>query len=79
MLKSRVLLLQLMQNCFPMLPNPTEPQDTDESKGPDEGTCAAAAGPSTSSSGDSQSVSTKAVLELYTHLCHSKDLKVLLC
>uniref|UniRef100_A0A3Q2PLQ1 Zinc finger ZZ-type and EF-hand domain containing 1 n=1 Tax=Fundulus heteroclitus TaxID=8078 RepID=A0A3Q2PLQ1_FUNHE len=29
-LKSRVLLLQLMQNCFPMLPNPVEPVDGPE-------------------------------------------------
>ncbi|XP_035999307.1 zinc finger ZZ-type and EF-hand domain-containing protein 1 isoform X3 [Fundulus heteroclitus] len=71
-LKSRVLLLQLMQNCFPMLPNPVEPQDTEDSKGPDEGTSAAAA-PSTVSSEDPQSLSAKAVLDLYTHLCHIVD------
>ncbi|MED6251647.1 hypothetical protein ATANTOWER_000902, partial [Ataeniobius toweri] len=71
-LKSRVLLLQLMQNCFPMLPNPMEPQDSEESKDPDEG-APAAAGPSTSGSEDPQSVSAKAVLELYNHLCHIVD------
>lgn len=63
-----------MQNCFPMLPNPTELQDAEESKRPEESASAApaAAGPHSSSSGDSQSISAKAVLELYTHLCHSK-------
>uniref|UniRef100_A0A8C4EGY5 Zinc finger, ZZ-type with EF hand domain 1 n=1 Tax=Dicentrarchus labrax TaxID=13489 RepID=A0A8C4EGY5_DICLA len=29
----RVLLLQLMQNCFPMLPNPLDPRGPEESKG----------------------------------------------
>uniref|UniRef100_A0A665UY28 Zinc finger, ZZ-type with EF hand domain 1 n=1 Tax=Echeneis naucrates TaxID=173247 RepID=A0A665UY28_ECHNA len=48
-LKSRVLLLQLMQNCFPMLPNPLESQE------PLNG-------------------SVRAVWELYSHLCHSKNL-----
>ncbi|XP_008426375.1 zinc finger ZZ-type and EF-hand domain-containing protein 1 isoform X2 [Poecilia reticulata] len=73
-LKSRVLLLQLMQNCFPMLPNPTELQDAEESKRPEECvSAAAAAGPSASSSGDSQSVSAQAVSDLYTHLCHVVD------
>ncbi|KAM4547496.1 zinc finger ZZ-type and EF-hand domain-containing protein 1-like [Fundulus diaphanus] len=71
-LKSRVLLLQLMQNCFPMLPNPVEPQDTEDSKGPEEG-ASAAAGPSTVRSEDPQSLSAKAVLDLYTHLCHIVD------
>uniref|UniRef100_A0A671TYH1 Zinc finger ZZ-type and EF-hand domain containing 1 n=1 Tax=Sparus aurata TaxID=8175 RepID=A0A671TYH1_SPAAU len=65
-LKSRVLLLQLMQNCFPMLPNPLEP------RGSDEGATAAAC-PSTSSSAEPPSASVKAVLELYTHLCHIVD------
>uniref|UniRef100_A0A671TY76 Zinc finger ZZ-type and EF-hand domain containing 1 n=1 Tax=Sparus aurata TaxID=8175 RepID=A0A671TY76_SPAAU len=46
-LKSRVLLLQLMQNCFPMLPNPLDAEPP--------------------------SASVKAVLELYTHLCHIVD------
>ncbi|XP_035523211.1 zinc finger ZZ-type and EF-hand domain-containing protein 1 isoform X1 [Morone saxatilis] len=69
-MKSRVLLLQLMQNCFPMLPNPLEPQGPDESKGPEEGATAAAC-PSTSSSAEPLSV--KAVWELYTHLCHIVD------
>ncbi|XP_070699308.1 zinc finger ZZ-type and EF-hand domain-containing protein 1 [Pempheris klunzingeri] len=65
-LKSRVLVLQLMQNCFPMLPNPLEPG------GPDEGATAAAC-PSTSSSAEPVSDSVKAVRELYTHLCHIVD------
>ncbi|XP_037604107.1 zinc finger ZZ-type and EF-hand domain-containing protein 1 isoform X4 [Sebastes umbrosus] len=71
-LKSRVLLLQLMQNCFPMLPNPLEPRGPEESKGPDEG-AAAAACPSTSSSAEPLSDSVRAVNELYTHLCHIVD------
>lgn len=70
-MKSRVLLLQLMQNCFPMLPNPLEPRGSEDSKGPDEG---ATAGPSTSSSSEPQNDSVRAVGELYNHLCHSKNL-----
>ncbi|XP_036975972.1 zinc finger ZZ-type and EF-hand domain-containing protein 1 isoform X2 [Acanthopagrus latus] len=66
LLKSRVLLLQLLQNCFPMLPNPLEP------RGSDEGATAAAC-PSTSSSAEPASASVKAVSELYTHLCHIVD------
>lgn len=73
MLKSRVLLLQLMQNCFPMLPNPLEPQASEESKGKDEAAGATAL-PSTSSSAEPLSDSARAVWELYTHLCHSKNL-----
>lgn len=73
MLKSRVLLLQLMQNCFPMLPNPLESRGQEESRGPNEG-AAAIASPSTSSSGEPQNDSVIAVWELYTHLCHSKNL-----
>jgi len=72
-LKSRVLLLQLMQNCFPMLPNPLEPRDTEESTGLEEGS-SAVAGPSTSSSGEPLGDSRKAVSDLYTHLCHRKNL-----
>lgn len=63
-MKSRVLLLQLMQNCFPTLPNPLEAKGAEEAS--------AAAGPSTSCSGESLRDSTRAVYELYTHLCHSK-------
>lgn len=65
-MKSRVLLLQLMQNCFPMLPNPLEPRGSEESRGPDDG--------ATSSSAEPVSDSVRAVWELYTHLCHSKNL-----
>ncbi|XP_074528100.1 zinc finger ZZ-type and EF-hand domain-containing protein 1 [Halichoeres trimaculatus] len=77
-LKSRVLLLQLMQNCFPMLPNPLEPRSSGDSKGPEERAPAAAAaaaaeGPSTSSSTEPQSESVRAVWELYTHLCQVVD------
>ncbi|XP_031166866.2 zinc finger ZZ-type and EF-hand domain-containing protein 1 [Sander lucioperca] len=71
-LKSRVLLLQLMQNCFPMLPNPLEPRGPEESRGPDEGATAAAC-PSPSSSAEPLSDSVRAVCELYTHLCHIVD------
>ncbi|KAF0038068.1 hypothetical protein F2P81_008552 [Scophthalmus maximus] len=67
-LKSRVLLLQLMQNCFPMLPNPLESHGPEESSGPDEGATAAAC-PSTSSSAEPLNDSVRAVSELYTHLC----------
>ncbi|XP_053187523.1 zinc finger ZZ-type and EF-hand domain-containing protein 1 isoform X2 [Scomber japonicus] len=75
-LKSRVLLLQLMQNCFPMLPNPLETGGAEESKGPNEGAeaaAAAAACPSTSSSAEPVNESVRAVWELYTHLCHVVD------
>ncbi|KAM9348292.1 zinc finger ZZ-type and EF-hand domain-containing protein 1 [Symphorus nematophorus] len=73
-LKSRVLLLQLMQNCFPMLPNPLEPRGSEESRGSNEAAMAAAvAGPSTSSSAEPVSDSVRAVGELYTHLCHIVD------
>uniref|UniRef100_H2M814 Zinc finger ZZ-type and EF-hand domain containing 1 n=1 Tax=Oryzias latipes TaxID=8090 RepID=H2M814_ORYLA len=61
----RVLLLQLMQNCFPTLPNPLEAKGAEEAS--------AAAGPSTSCSGESLRDSTRAVYELYTHLCHIVD------
>lgn len=57
------MLLQLMQNCFPMLPNPLEQSVSDE------GVKAAAL--STSSSSEI-SLSVAAVGELYTHLCNSK-------
>uniref|UniRef100_A0A669ETS2 Zinc finger ZZ-type and EF-hand domain containing 1 n=1 Tax=Oreochromis niloticus TaxID=8128 RepID=A0A669ETS2_ORENI len=67
----RVLLLQLMQNCFPMLPTPLEPRGKEESKVPDE--AGAAARPSMSSSKDDLSDPMRAVWELYTHLCHIVD------
>lgn len=70
-LKSRVLLLQLMQNCFPMLPNPLEVRGQEGSKKPNEG---AAACTSTSSCAEPLSDSLRAVSELYTHLCQSKSL-----
>ncbi|XP_072302754.1 zinc finger ZZ-type and EF-hand domain-containing protein 1 isoform X2 [Eucyclogobius newberryi] len=66
-MKARVLLLQLMQNCFPMLPNPLQSQASDEAKkANDEAACA-----STSCSVESDTV--KAVQELYTHLCKIVD------
>lgn len=70
-LKSRVLLLQLMQNCFPMLPNPLEVRGQGGSTKPNEG---AAGGTSGSSCAGPESDSLRAVSELYIHLCHSKSL-----
>lgn len=70
-LKSRVLLLQLMQNCFPMLPNPLEVRGQGGSTKPNQG---AAGGASGSSCAEPESDSLRAVSELYTHLCHSKRL-----
>ncbi|XP_061557820.1 zinc finger ZZ-type and EF-hand domain-containing protein 1 isoform X2 [Phycodurus eques] len=63
-LKSRIRLLQLLQNCFSMLPNPMLPKmsSTMVDRAP------AADGPSTSSNGEPDSVG--AVQELYSHLCH---------
>lgn len=72
MLKSRVVLLQLMQNCFPMLPNPLEQRGPEGNRGLDEGAKAAQA--STSSSVEPVCDSVTAVKELYAHLCQSKDL-----
>lgn len=74
-LKSRVLLLQLMQNCFPMLPNPLEVRGQGGSTKPNEGV---AGGTSGSGCAEPESVSLRAVTELYTHLCHSKSLPVLM-
>ncbi|KAM9846213.1 zinc finger ZZ-type and EF-hand domain-containing protein 1 [Aulostomus maculatus] len=71
-LKSRVHLLQLLQNCFPMLPNPLEPRGQEMSRGPVE-RATAAAGPSTSCDTEPLNDSVKAVWELYTHLCHIVD------
>lgn len=70
-LKSRVLLLQLMQNCFPMLPNPLEVRGHVGSTKSNEG---AAGGTSSSSCIEPESDSLRAVSELYTHLCQSKSL-----
>ncbi|XP_041807765.1 zinc finger ZZ-type and EF-hand domain-containing protein 1 [Chelmon rostratus] len=67
-LKSRVLLLQLMQNCFSMLPNPLGAKGQGESRGPQEEATAAAC-PSTSSDAEPLPDSVRAVWELYTHLC----------
>lgn len=69
-LKSRVLLLQLMQNCFPMLPNPLEVRGQGGSIKPNEDGAACASG---SSCAEPESDSMRAVSELYTHLCHSKS------
>ena len=83
-MKSRVLLLQLLQNCFLVLPSPLESRGLGEGlgEGPGEGqgpevglaVAAAAACPSTSSS--SEPDSSRAVWELYTHLCSSKRLSL---
>ncbi|XDV20765.1 hypothetical protein PO909_026027 [Leuciscus waleckii] len=60
--KTRVLLLQLLQNCFPMLPSLTESQPTDVS-------ASASASPSASADVDPA----EAVGELYSHLCQVVD------
>uniref|UniRef100_A0A8C5GIX1 Zinc finger, ZZ-type with EF hand domain 1 n=1 Tax=Gouania willdenowi TaxID=441366 RepID=A0A8C5GIX1_GOUWI len=74
MVKSRILLLQIMQNCFSLLPNPTEPRSSDGSKGPEEGaTAEAAPTPSTSSSAEPLNDSLKAVPQFYSHLCQMVD------
>ncbi|XP_077596261.1 zinc finger ZZ-type and EF-hand domain-containing protein 1 [Stigmatopora nigra] len=54
-LKSRIHLLQLLQNCFSMLPNPTSSEDHDNDV------------PSPSTRAEPDSVG--AVEELYSHLC----------
>ncbi|KAF7655072.1 hypothetical protein LDENG_00061510 [Lucifuga dentata] len=72
-MKSRVLLLQLLQNCYSVLPNPMEPRVPEENRGAEEGATATAACPSTSSSVEPPSDSVKAIWELYTHLCHIVD------
>ncbi|XP_029956401.1 zinc finger ZZ-type and EF-hand domain-containing protein 1 [Salarias fasciatus] len=72
-LKSRVLLLQLMQNCFPMLPNPLQPRASDGAKAQEESAAAAAASPSTSTSVEPPDECMKAVWDFYTHLCHIVD------
>ncbi|XP_034034875.1 zinc finger ZZ-type and EF-hand domain-containing protein 1 [Thalassophryne amazonica] len=69
-MKSRVLLLQLLQNCFPMLPNPLGPPSP-ERRGAAEN--AAAACPSTFSGDEAQTDPAQAVWDLYAHLCHIVD------
>ncbi|CAL8364108.1 unnamed protein product [Lota lota] len=77
-LKSRVLLLQLLQNCFPMLQRgpseglcpgegggPEEEEEKDEERREEAG-CS-------SSSGTNADPPHGAVLELYTHLCQVVD------
>uniref|UniRef100_A0A8C5C4J4 Zinc finger ZZ-type and EF-hand domain containing 1 n=1 Tax=Gadus morhua TaxID=8049 RepID=A0A8C5C4J4_GADMO len=78
-MKSRVLLLQLLQNCFPMLQRgASEGHCPDEGGGPEEEEeekdeeKAAEAGCS-SSSGANADPPHGAVLELYTHLCQVVD------
>ncbi|CAL8266701.1 unnamed protein product [Merluccius merluccius] len=79
-LKSRVLLLQLLQNCFPMLPSgPAKGHCPDEGGGPEEEKeeeeeeeRGAEAGCS-SSSGAHADPPHGAVWELYNHLCQVVD------
>ncbi len=66
-IKTRVLLLQLLQNCFSMLPSLTESQSSDI-------TASASASPSASTDVDPA----EAVGELYSHLCQGKT-RILLC
>ncbi|KAL2094997.1 hypothetical protein ACEWY4_009716 [Coilia grayii] len=61
--KTRVLLLQLLQNCFPVLPGPSVCQGSEEAP-----TAAAAAPLSPADKEHSE-----AVWELYTHLCQVVD------
>uniref|UniRef100_A0A3P8VT83 Zinc finger ZZ-type and EF-hand domain containing 1 n=1 Tax=Cynoglossus semilaevis TaxID=244447 RepID=A0A3P8VT83_CYNSE len=72
MLKSRILLLQLMQNCFPVLHNLLESKGLDESSEPDDRGPAATC-PSTSSSEEPTKDFARAVSELYSHLCQIVD------
>ncbi|XP_054611299.1 zinc finger ZZ-type and EF-hand domain-containing protein 1 [Dunckerocampus dactyliophorus] len=66
-LRSRIHLLQLLQNCFPMLPGPSPARPPEASGATVD---PAADGPSTSSSVEPVSDSVRAVQELYSHLCH---------
>ncbi|KAM8835522.1 zinc finger ZZ-type and EF-hand domain-containing protein 1 isoform 1-T1 [Synchiropus picturatus] len=70
-LKSRVLLLQLLQNCFPVLPNPVELRSPGENGGAKE-KITSGAQPSTSGSKHPND-SLRAVKELYIHLCQIVD------
>uniref|UniRef100_A0A8C2A9F1 Zinc finger, ZZ-type with EF hand domain 1 n=1 Tax=Cyprinus carpio TaxID=7962 RepID=A0A8C2A9F1_CYPCA len=63
-IKTRVLLLQLLQNCFPMLPSLTESQSSDITA-----SASASASPSASTDVDPA----EAVGELYSHLCQVVD------
>lgn len=67
--KTRVLLLQLFQNCFPMLPTLTESQSSDITA-----SASASASPSASTGVDPA----ETVGELYSHLCQGKT-HTLLC
>ncbi|KAJ8412355.1 hypothetical protein AAFF_G00126910 [Aldrovandia affinis] len=63
-MKTRILLLQLLQNCFPVLPSPAETRRAEAE--------------SSSCKAESPSCSTdcepaEAVWELYSHLCHLVD------
>ncbi|XP_057676700.1 zinc finger ZZ-type and EF-hand domain-containing protein 1 isoform X1 [Corythoichthys intestinalis] len=66
-LKSRIHLLQLLQNCFSMLPNPV-PSESPEMSSTSVDKAPPADVPSTSSRAEPDSV--RAVDELYSHLCH---------
>ncbi|XP_077361813.1 zinc finger ZZ-type and EF-hand domain-containing protein 1 [Festucalex cinctus] len=66
-LKSRIHLLQLLQNCFSMLPNPL-PSQGPEMSSTTADRAPATDGPSTSSRTEPDSV--RAVQQLYSHLCH---------
>lgn len=75
-MKSRVLVLQLLQNCFAVLPSPSplEFKGLEESRGTEDGavtSASATASPSTSTSSEPDSA--RAVWELYTHLCQIVD------
>ena len=82
MLKSRVLLLQLLQNCFPMLQRgasdslcpdegggPEEEEEEEEEEKDEERDAEVGC---SSSSGANADPPHGAVLELYTHLCQGE-------
>ncbi|XP_063059602.1 zinc finger ZZ-type and EF-hand domain-containing protein 1 [Engraulis encrasicolus] len=81
--KTRVLLLQLLQNCFPVLPGPSplqSPEDTPALAATAPAAAAAAAAadaPAAASAASAMSLAdrehSEAVWELYTHLCQVVD------
>ncbi|TRY99292.1 hypothetical protein DNTS_003987 [Danionella cerebrum] len=61
-IRTRVLLLQLLQNCFPVIYSLVESQPSDPTATPSASACA---------SSDPEDIPTEAVQELYTHLCQA--------
>ncbi|KAM6970616.1 zinc finger ZZ-type and EF-hand domain-containing protein 1 [Aplochiton taeniatus] len=72
--KCRVLLLQLLQNCFSVLPSPTEASSPEEEQPATAPAAAAAAAEACSPPASSaEQDAARAVWELYTHLCSIVD------